>query len=227
MEFEVGIAGWAAFRSDSTGPYTYARFSKRETRLVITRLHLVDDDGIGTDCLRRLPLGRVEALANGPYRSSIEDGLNDDPEPEPERNVFTSVEEVTRLVASQSVEDHFDDLLGNPERPDYKDRVETVEKYRELVTKTKRELDAFLASPSGRKWRKSFTKVTVPKARPYPTPFYAQVADIYGALAAIGSRQPAVEIANDNKVPASTVHRWIKEARRLKLLPEGQRGKRI
>jgi len=55
--------------------------------------------------------------------------------------------------------------------------------------------------------------------------FYRQVAASYSARAARSSR-PAVEMANANGVPVTTVHRWVKEARRRGFLPPGQKGRR-
>ena len=43
--------------------------------------------------------------------------------------------------------------------------------------------------------------------------FYAQVARVFEA-AAQASTQPAIDIANANGLPKTTVHRWIREARR-------------
>lgn len=65
----------------------------------------------------------------------------------------------------------------------------------------------------------------IPNAKPRPDEFYEQVAELYAWLAGPGgSRKPAVDIANDNDVPASTVHRWVREARNRGLLSPGQRG---
>ncbi|WP_426571334.1 hypothetical protein [Aquihabitans sp. McL0605] len=57
-----------------------------------------------------------------------------------------------------------------------------------------------------------------------PDSFYASIAREYGALAASSSR-PAADLAERHEVPASTAHRWIKEARRRHLLRPGQPGK--
>ena len=58
-----------------------------------------------------------------------------------------------------------------------------------------------------------------------PDSFYEQVAKIYSHLAR-GSNRPAVEMAEVNGVPVTTVHRWVKEARRRGFLPPGQKGRR-
>jgi hypothetical protein len=65
----------------------------------------------------------------------------------------------------------------------------------------------------------------VPTGRARPDDFYAKVAELYTWLAGPGgSRRPAVDIANDNDVPVSTVHRWLREARQRGLMGAGQRG---
>jgi hypothetical protein len=58
-----------------------------------------------------------------------------------------------------------------------------------------------------------------------PDSFYSQVAKVYGQLAR-GSNRPAAELAEVNDVPVTTVHRWVKEARRRGFLPPGQKGRR-
>jgi hypothetical protein len=66
----------------------------------------------------------------------------------------------------------------------------------------------------------------VPNDLKKPDAFYALVAELYTALADSGSRRPAQEIADANKsVEVTTVHRWIKEARRRGLLGSGRKGK--
>lgn len=66
--------------------------------------------------------------------------------------------------------------------------------------------------------------VPVPDGHKKPDAFYEQVAERFTYLVAIGSKRPANELAEANGVPASTVHRWVKEARRRGILPPGQRA---
>jgi hypothetical protein len=56
-----------------------------------------------------------------------------------------------------------------------------------------------------------------------PERFYAEVAAAYRS-AAVESKKPAAVLANEAGVPVTTVHRWIREARRRGSLPAGQRG---
>jgi transposase-like protein len=60
--------------------------------------------------------------------------------------------------------------------------------------------------------------------RRHPDAFYQQVAAAYLSLAQASSR-PAAELAEASGVPASTAHRWIKEARHRGFLPPGRPGK--
>lgn len=51
-----------------------------------------------------------------------------------------------------------------------------------------------------------------------PDEFYLALAAEIASLASGGSRRPAADIAEANGVPITTVHRWMKEARRRGLL---------
>jgi hypothetical protein len=54
--------------------------------------------------------------------------------------------------------------------------------------------------------------------------YYEEVAEQY-RLRAARSRKPAALLAEEAGVPVGTVHRWIREARRLGFLPSGVKGK--
>ncbi|MGX5653649.1 hypothetical protein ACWKWC_02635 [Geodermatophilus nigrescens] len=66
--------------------------------------------------------------------------------------------------------------------------------------------------------------VEVPEGRGRPDEFYEAVARAYGYLNAVSTR-PASEMAEANDVPVSTIHGWVKEARRRGFLPAGERSK--
>jgi hypothetical protein len=55
--------------------------------------------------------------------------------------------------------------------------------------------------------------------------FYRRIGEIYGK-AAHESTRPAVELAKVWEVPVTTVHRWIREARRRGHLPAAEPGRR-
>jgi hypothetical protein len=65
----------------------------------------------------------------------------------------------------------------------------------------------------------------VPRGYGRPDSFYAEVAELYGR-AVLASDRPANEIAEANEVPVTTVHGWIKEARRRGHLPPGTNNRR-
>lgn len=57
-----------------------------------------------------------------------------------------------------------------------------------------------------------------------PEQFYPRVAAAYSEYAP-HTRAPAKEIAAEAKVPVTTAHRWIREARRRGFLPPAKKGK--
>jgi hypothetical protein len=69
--------------------------------------------------------------------------------------------------------------------------------------------------------RRAFGLLDIPKTKKYPDDFYREVALIYSRFAR-WRRDPAEEIARKNNVLPSTVHRWLREARRRGLLPPGR-----
>jgi DNA invertase Pin-like site-specific DNA recombinase len=73
--------------------------------------------------------------------------------------------------------------------------------------------------------RRPSLKLRIPKATKKPNDFYRRVAQIFSELQRQGIKGPANEVAAANEVPVSTVHRWLKEARRRGLLGPGQREK--
>jgi len=88
------------------------------------------------------------------------------------------------------------------------------------------ERDELLESPRITRNRAPRLKLHVPGegvARK-PDDFYRRVAQSYSWLAARTPR-PAAELAERNDVPVTTVHRWVKEARRRGLLGPGRPGR--
>jgi hypothetical protein len=71
--------------------------------------------------------------------------------------------------------------------------------------------------------RRPYRLPSRPPAGRYPDGFYEEVAGAYH-WAVLGRQAPAQTIAEANDVPVTTVHRWIREARRRGLLPPA-RGK--
>lgn len=65
-------------------------------------------------------------------------------------------------------------------------------------------------------------RVRVPAGHRKPDEFYQQIAERFAYLRTVSPR-PAAELADANDVPVTTVHGWVKEARRRGLLPGGER----
>lgn len=68
-------------------------------------------------------------------------------------------------------------------------------------------------------------RLDVPEGRPKPDEFYERVAEVFSYLTTV-SQRPATDLAEANDVNATTVHGWVKEARRRGLLPSGERSRR-
>jgi hypothetical protein len=69
-------------------------------------------------------------------------------------------------------------------------------------------------------------RLDVPTTLRKPDEFYADVADLYRRLV-IAGRDPAPAISAANTTPVTTVHRWIREARRRNLLGEAPGAGRV
>ena len=194
-----GEAGWAGFNEQSPRRgWILVRFRLQGNRLVATDLHLHDATGIGTDHLRQIPLGQIEAIANtDPHRHRLMRWIDKTPRRLPIDNVVK--------VSEKPIKDWHEALAEAWGSADMADQI--------------------MLGAAAIQDRETIARMSVPDSRPYPQSFYEQVAETYGKLTASGSRRPAQEIADASGVPVSTVHRWVKEARRLQLLPEGQRGK--
>jgi hypothetical protein len=67
-------------------------------------------------------------------------------------------------------------------------------------------------------------RLSIPTTSRYPNSFYERVVYLYRRLVAARD-QPARRLAEENNVAETTVHRWIREARRRGLLPPGQIGR--
>lgn len=66
--------------------------------------------------------------------------------------------------------------------------------------------------------------LVVPPGRPKPDAFYSDVAEAFSYLT-VQSQRPAAEMAEANNVPVTTVHGWVKGARRRGFLPAGERSR--
>jgi hypothetical protein len=68
-------------------------------------------------------------------------------------------------------------------------------------------------------------RLSVPEGQPKPDSFYRKVAHLYSEVQ-VNTARPAAVIAEANGIPVSTVHGWVKEARRRGLLAAGERQAR-
>lgn len=82
--------------------------------------------------------------------------------------------------------------------------------------------DGALAAPTSKPPKPR--RLSTPKSDVYPEAFFSRVADHYRWYVETGSRRPAAQIAEDADVAVTTVHRWIREARRRGHLPPGRQG---
>jgi hypothetical protein len=156
---------WPERRAFRASRQATASLRFRETpigRLVVGRIVFEDSSGVRAAALREIPLGRIEAIVNGPSWSEVVRGLTP-----PSRVVGKS----RGLESREAL------------------RIEQPQ----------------------------------PKGRRRPDDFYRNVADAY-ASANRWTRKPAQELAEANEVPITTVHRWVKEARRRELLAPSRRS---
>ena len=205
--------GWAYYDSGEPENEVILRFDDDgQGRLVIMKLHVTRVGGLNGSDLRRLPVGKIEALANAPrVAQEIRERLA---KPAP-KDVYLDEDFWGQrvVVAPVSVESlpseikarPFDELTPQEQRLALAPRLNLTEMPAAMMDDT---IDLLLAE--------------VPEGNRKPDEFYRQVAAVYGSLSG-ASGSPAVKIAERKGLPVSTVHRWVKEARRRGFLPPGRR----
>lgn len=185
----------------------YLRFEDRGGRLTPVDLFLADDSdrAITANLLRRLPLGRIEAMAQS-NQDAIRRGLL---EPGPD---------LRRAAAYYSAGSW---VVDHPRRPDhwvarmfYAQIPGSGEAQAPMPRRLRPPRPSSPPDPT----------LKVPAARPYGDAFYRHVAEVYSALAR-ELRSPAGAMADANGVPVTTIHRWVKQARARGYLPPGHPGK--
>lgn len=177
-------------------------------RLVLTGLRI--DGPPSAEMLRSIPVGRIEAAANAQL-SFVGDTVVSAASPRPPRR-GSAVAEAADLGweapdPSQALP------RPNGPRPNGRPAAAAAPASAEAPT-------AALASAAAT----LSTGETIGGQRGRSDDFYRQVGRAYLDLAQTTSR-PAAELAEANEVPVSTVHRWVKEARRRGVLPPGRPGK--
>jgi hypothetical protein len=210
-QYGYRAGGWVEVKH-SDAPRFLARFAPDEAgRLVPVALVLEPDRPIDSTMLQRLRLVSVEAYVNRPeVRQRVLDSIDQADHP---RRYFLDVLALVPLISQDAVV-HPHAIaaraeVGNPTvRVAQARETETAQPIRPM--KTRRLGTAVdLSAPAHRK----------------PDEFYQEVANQYGQLVATSNR-PAAEMAELYGIPVTTVHRWVKEARRRGFLGPGRKGRR-
>lgn len=199
----IGNGGWARYvTSDEARPPVFVRVRDQDGRLVVVELYVERDEGIDGELLRWLPLGRIEAWVNSPDTADRVRRRLNLPGPDLSRAAghygtsFGTADHWVAQMLHAQVKDSGVDQAPRAKAPHRPRQEEPI--------------DLHLEVPGDR--------------RGYGDDFYRRVAAVYGA-ASQRSRGPAQMIADANGVPVSTVHRWVKEARRRGFLGAGRAGK--
>lgn len=189
--------GWIVVASAEPRHRLSLRVEERgDGRLRIVELVLCDADGLSGAMLRDLPLGAWEAQMNAP--------------------------EMTAVLSARFAEDgpysmddladahHDSDLTPMPADADdggLEFQFPGAGRHPAVAISLEPQLDLGVSDTrTGKR----------------PDEFYRAVAEAYSWLAGRG-RRPAPELAAINGVPPTTIHRWVKEARRRGLLGPGRR----
>jgi hypothetical protein len=210
----IGNGGWVCYTSGALPP-VWARFREASGRLRLVELYTADEDGLDTGTLRRLPLGRLEAWVNAPDTAGMVRARLRIPGPDLRRaaayfshTVGPGGHWVADMLHAQI------QGSGVPQAP-----MPTPGRARAPEPGAARKAAARRAEA-----QRTALQLDVPRTRRYGDGFYQQVAEAYSALARTG-KAPGPALAEANEVPVSTVHRWVKEARRRGFLPPGHAGK--
>lgn len=199
---EVGNGGWVRY-VDRWGP-VFLRFELADDRLRVVETYFPPAGGESMSArLQRLPLSRVEAWANQ-ARELIEPRL---PVPGPD---------LVRAAA------HFATTYGRREPAHWARDMLLSQLKGSTIPQSPMPShgpDLTVDSPDGED-----LLLEIPERRPFGDAFYRSVAEVYRRAAAL-HRGPAAVLAEANGVPVSSVHSWVKEARRRGFLPPGIRGR--
>jgi len=208
-QLKIGNGGWVCYvTADEERPAVYVRFDDVDGHLAIVDLFLGDERGLSAEVLRWLPIGRIEAWANAPDTATLVRRSFLFPGPDLRRAArhfgssfgATSKGPVDHWVA-QMLQAQIEGS-GVPQAP--------MPKPPRRPPADEQVIDARIAVPAG------------PGDR--GDDFYRHVAQTYSQVAQATAR-PAPIIAEASEVPVSTVHRWVKEARRRGFLSPGRTGK--
>lgn len=196
----IGNGGWVQVTL-SDGVVAHLRLTLADDgKLELDELYM--HQRLTTDVLRSLPLGQITAACNAsPEAESIKSKLR------------IPAPDLERLVS------YFATTFGSGKVDHWIAQSFRAQREGSGVEQPPRREDPHEA-PRARTPRRT---LKAPAGARYPDSFYEKVAEQYLAAAAASAR-PAAELAERSDVPVSTVHRWVKEARRRGLLPRGRRG---
>lgn len=204
-QLTVGNGGWCRWESSQLRVPVFVRMSD-DGRLGVADLFIPGVEGLlDGDLLRQVPLGRVEAWARG-EGEAIRARMGS-PSPDLRCLVGYFATSFGTGAPDHWVKRSFLAQLPEPTEP------------RAPALPLTSALEAGEEPPGP-----ADAVLDVPEQRPYGDDFYRQVAAAYLRLAG-RTRSPAGLLADANKVPASTSHRWVKVARSRGFLPPGQPGK--
>ena len=204
----IGRGGWTQFRSPDLPEAVFLRFAENESgRLVPVDLFLAHDRGIEVTLVRQVPFARVESWAN-------------------EADMAARIRSRMLLPGAdlRTAASHFATTFGKGDQDNWVARMMAAQVpgsgEPEAPRPPDRKDEAVVPDARVR------VRLTIPKhGGDYGDEFYRRVAAAYMWLARTGGKGPAERLAESNHVPVSTVHRWVKEARRRGLLAAGRPGK--
>lgn len=208
----IGNGGWCRLRSLTDSTFVVLRFQDIKERLRMTELYV--EGTISGALLRDLKPGDIEGYANHPAIAEQIRSRLDFPgvplrtlaghfatswgsQTDPSTGEQRPVNHwVAHAYYSQI------DGSGVPTPPEARDMWSNADKRRSLPA----------------------VQLQVPAAKPYPDSFWEDVAAAYrNALAS--NMSPGVALADVTGRPVTTIHRWVREARRRGLLPEATPGR--
>jgi hypothetical protein len=216
----VTEGGWCRLVLDEPDVQVKLRFAETPTgRLAAAEVVLARWPGVSTDSLRAVPLGRVEAWANGPGRQELLSSIA--------RLGSMSDAREAALHARERAEANLRATWGRgPEAVAAEEA--TLRDVDRLGVREQFDAGLVAIGPDSEgkliplRSRVRSARLRVPEGQPKPDSFYREVARVYGEVS-LSSPRPARVIAEANDVLPSTVHGWVKEARRREFLAPGER----
>jgi hypothetical protein len=206
-QYAYWAGGWMGV-SHSDAPRFLARFAPDEAgRLVPVALILEPALPIDSTMLQRLRLVSVEAYVNQPeVRERVLGYINQAPNDARLQHLLEALTSEPPISQDAVVHPH---SINATVKIGQAVEIDTAQPIRPMKSHRLGTAVDFSSAPPGRK----------------PDRFYQEVANQYGRLVAVSSR-PAAEMAKIHGIPITTVHRWVKEARRRGFLGPGRKGRR-